>query len=137
MSVLASPETSGSPPTPNRGSGTLSHLTHLNLYSNQIGDAGLTSFATALGKEALPSLPNLNLNGNKIGNAGMVSLAGAIGPCPLSSIFTSTTTRLGTRAGLRCRSGQRILDLILTTNLTIGDTGVSALATKVFPWMPS
>ena len=36
----------------------------LNLDGNKISDAGMTAFADAVGKGALPALEFLNLNGN-------------------------------------------------------------------------
>ena len=49
----------------------------LALNRNQIGDAGLSALAEAVGKGALPALRMLALNGNKIGDVGLTALADA------------------------------------------------------------
>ena len=54
-------------------------LKSLILYDNRIGDAGLKSFADALGRGALPQLVQLGLYANQIGDAGMKSLSEALG----------------------------------------------------------
>lgn len=57
----------------------LSRLLKLYLNHNNIGDAGLQSFAYAIGRRAPLSLKELVLNQNKIGDAGMQSFAAAAG----------------------------------------------------------
>ena len=49
----------------------------LTLHGNQIGDAGLSALAEAVGKGALASLVELDLRFNKIGDNGMKALADA------------------------------------------------------------
>ena len=44
--------------------GVLPHLHDLRLFYNQIGDSGLTSFATALGSGALPRIEKCWLHMN-------------------------------------------------------------------------
>ena len=58
--------------------GAVVNLTHLFLSTNNIGDAGLTAFATKLRNGTLGNLVGLHLNNNHIGDAGMTALAGAI-----------------------------------------------------------
>ena len=58
--------------------GALPALKKLGLASNQIGDAGISSLAVALGKGALPKLEFLALNENQIGDVGMAAFAAAI-----------------------------------------------------------
>ena len=49
----------------------------LHLHRNQIGDAGLSALAEAVGKGALPALKILTLGGNYIGDVGLTALADA------------------------------------------------------------
>jgi hypothetical protein len=49
----------------------------LTLYSNQIGDAGITALATAVGNGALPALEQLYLTKNQVGDVGLSALASA------------------------------------------------------------
>ena len=49
----------------------------LALNSNQIGDAGITALATAVGNGALPALEQLELTSNQIGDVGLSALASA------------------------------------------------------------
>ena len=53
------------------------HTQELNLYGNQIGDAGLTALAKAVESGALALLETLDLGSNKIGDEGMKALADA------------------------------------------------------------
>jgi hypothetical protein len=55
---------------------TNTSLTTLELYNNQIGDAGAVALAEALRTNT--SLTTLNLSGNQIGDAGAVALAIAL-----------------------------------------------------------
>ena len=50
-------------------------LKMLNLYNNQIGDAGATALADVCAKGVLASLKELYLNSNQIGDAGATALA--------------------------------------------------------------
>ena len=58
----------------------LPKLRELGLASNEIGDAGITSLASALGSGVLlfPKLNTLRLPENKIGNVGITALATAV-----------------------------------------------------------
>ena len=51
----------------------------LHLHRNQIGDAGLSALAEAVGKGALASLEVLFLENNQISDAGLSTLAEAVG----------------------------------------------------------
>ena len=51
----------------------------LALNSNQIGDAGITALATAVGNGALDKLEYLRLDQNQIGDAGLQAFADAMG----------------------------------------------------------
>ena len=59
--------------------GVLKKLEKLDLYNNQIGDAGVMALAEAAGKGTLPQLEELRLNSNQIGDAGVMALAEAAG----------------------------------------------------------
>ena len=61
-------------------SGALPKLEELSLFSNSIGDVGMSALADALGKGALASLRELALGRNAIGDVGLQSLAHAITP---------------------------------------------------------
>ena len=67
-------------------SGALPQLTHLLLQQNQIGDAGLTSFSDALARGALTQLTTFDISYNKIGNAGLKSFSEALGRGALPSL---------------------------------------------------
>ena len=59
----------------------LPRLEKLFLYQNQIGDAGMSAFAGAIGASgALGNLKDLYLFNNQIGDAGMIAFADAIKP---------------------------------------------------------
>jgi hypothetical protein len=60
------------------GKGALAQLTHLFLERNQIGDMGMLAFADAVSSGALPALKSLLLHSNKIGDPGMQTLADAV-----------------------------------------------------------
>ena len=68
------------------GNGALAQCTFINLSMNQIGDAGLSALAGALSSRALASLEVLNLRGNQIGDAGLSALAAAVGEGALASL---------------------------------------------------
>ena len=53
------------------------NMQELYLHYNQIGDAGLSALADALGKGALDKLAVLRLDNNQIGDAGLSALASA------------------------------------------------------------
>ena len=59
-------------------SGALSALKELKLYTNQIGDTGLSSLVNAVSNGALASLKTLDLRSNLIGDAGMTAFADAV-----------------------------------------------------------
>ena len=54
------------------------NMQELELYKNQIGDAGLSALAEAVGSGALPQLKVLFLHENQNGDVGMQALAGAV-----------------------------------------------------------
>jgi hypothetical protein len=54
-------------------------LRELNLYGNQIGDAGIQASADAIGSGSMGALERLWLNSNQIGDQGMVSFSAALG----------------------------------------------------------
>ena len=58
----------------------------LSFPGRGIGDAGLTTFASALGCGALLQLTFLDLAGNQIGNDGMTALATALGSGALPAL---------------------------------------------------
>ena len=58
----------------------------LNLFNNQIGDAGLSAVAEAVGKGALPQLQELYLSGNSIGDVGLSALADVVSRGALASL---------------------------------------------------
>jgi hypothetical protein len=59
--------------------GSMGALRELNLYGNQIGDAGMQAFADTIGSGSMGALTLLALDHNHIGDAGLQALAGAIG----------------------------------------------------------
>ena len=82
------------------------NMQELDLYKNQIGDAGLSALAEAVGSGALSKLKSLILHSNSIGDVGITALATAVGSgAPLAQC---TYINLGVNQ--------------------IGDAGLSALA---------
>ena len=68
----------------------LASLESINLSLNQIGDAGVTSLASACAKGALPLLKELFLSRNQIGDAGVSALAGACASGALAQLQVSS-----------------------------------------------
>ena len=56
----------------------LAQLIHLELWDNQIGDAGMKAFSDALAIGALAQLTHLWLMGNQIGDEGMKAFSKAL-----------------------------------------------------------
>ena len=85
--------------------GALAKVTTLNLGSNHFGDAGLSALASACAKGALAHVTRLHLYDNQIGDAGLTALADA------------------------CANGAlaKVTHLYLNNN-EIGDDGLIALA---------
>jgi hypothetical protein len=68
-------------------SGALENLQVFRFHDNDIGDAGLTAFAGAIGaRGALGSLIKLALGGNRIGDKGMQAFSLAIAKGALGSL---------------------------------------------------
>jgi len=61
------------------GKGALAQCTYIGLSDNQIGDVGLTALASACASGALPALEELGLASNQIGDAGISYLAVTVG----------------------------------------------------------
>ena len=59
------------------GAGSLRAMTVVELFGN-VGDAGASALAAAMGRGALPRLKRLSLSSTAIGDAGLVALAPAL-----------------------------------------------------------
>ena len=67
--------------------GDWSHLTYLNLGTNEIRVDGMAAIAGAFGEGRAPLLANLNVSENRIGDAGAAALAASLRAMPaLTSI---------------------------------------------------
>ena len=53
------------------------NMQELDLYQNQIGDAGLSALAEAVGSGALAQCTYISLSDNQIGDVGLTALASA------------------------------------------------------------
>jgi Leucine-rich repeat (LRR) protein len=95
----------------------LSHLTSLNLWGNDIGDAGAASLA------ALTQLTSLNLAGNQIGAAGAASLAALT---QLTSLDLGGN-QIGDAGAASLAALTQLTSLDLGGN-QIGDAGAASLA---------
>ena len=78
--------------------GALASLEKLYLSNNQIGDAGMQAFSTALAGGALASLERLSLHGNQIGDAGMQAFLTALagGALPALKMLNLSGNTIGT-----------------------------------------
>ena len=104
-------------------------VTELNLYGNDIGDAGAASLAGEL--QSITTLKVLKLSRNGIGDAGVAGLAGALeSNTTLTELYVSENC-IG-EAGAKgvadaLKSNKTLTELDLAFN-EIGDAGAAALA---------
>ena len=66
---------------PTNSAGSLRAMTVVELFGN-VGDAGASALAAAMGRGALPRLKRLSLSSTAIGDAGLVALAPALRRLP-------------------------------------------------------
>ena len=76
------------------GAGALRAMTVVELFGN-VGDAGASALAAAMGRGALPRLKRLSLSSTAIGDAGLVALAPALRRQPALESLTITGNPLG------------------------------------------
>ena len=130
---------------PKEGKGALPRLKKLNLSDNNIGDAGVTALASALGQGALPLLSSLNLFCNQIGDSGLSNFVTAVGSnangtLPLLAELILAHNQIGDVGASTFanatdpKEGEGALPSLEKLYLhynQIGDAGVTSLATAV------
>ena len=76
------------------GAGSLRAMTVVELFGN-VGDAGASALAAAMGRGALPRLKRLSLSSTAIGDAGLVALAPALRRQPALETLSLMNNPLG------------------------------------------
>lgn len=115
----------------------LPDVNQLYLGSNDIGDEGMTVFASAIASGAMAQLTHLYLGENAIGDAGMTAFAealkspiGALGLCMFISLRSNNIGDVGMQAfseAIRSGALPRLKTLWVNGN-KIGDAGLTAFA---------
>ena len=125
------------------GAGSLRAMTVVELFGN-VGDAGASALAAAMGRGALPRLKRLSLSSTAIGDAGLVALAPALRRQPALETLSLMNNPLGDE-GLAAlvappppagalpppTAGLAKLEVLVLNNTQITYAGCAALAARL------